>query len=332
MSLVPVAFQAAGWGSAGERTGPAGLEERDRFDAALWAAFSAPRTGFLLASELLFAGSTDSSVGNTDSARDDPGTSGKDRTSSESPPGPARESAKAPRESADSSRPGRGAAPTSRPAGNGAAGRAAAQNGDALPASYGKTATADGAANKPSEGDTAALHSAQVQGRGQETGVRVDPALTGLSFGSLAQRLGGARATAPPRRAPGSWSSQSGKLPGTPNRSTGTILVPFKDAQGLEGRIRLALRGTALLATILTPSRETVQRLGSEIGDLQRALTEHGFAGAQVTVRQTRVADPTDLRPDSWEDPARHRENQGDGGEESTDDRSRSNSREGKSS
>jgi hypothetical protein len=85
------------------------------------------------------------------------------------------------------------------------------------------------------------------------------------------------------------------------------VTVHFEGEGGLEGRLRVALRGQSLHATIVSPDRETAQRLRSELGELHRGLAERGFPDARIAIHEARprdgagaAADPRNDEP--WRD------------------------------
>ena len=117
--------------------------------------------------------------------------------------------------------------------------------------------------------------------------------------------LGGSTATGPVAaaravqaglNAPGAAVARAQAAANAGGSRPSTLVVPFEDDGGNAGRIRLTLRGDALQATILAPSRETAQKLSSSLGELQQALGERGFAGARLTVRQAGGEEAADTR------------------------------------
>ena len=121
------------------------------------------------------------------------------------------------------------------------------------------------------------------------------------AFRALVQQLAGGR-SAPVAKGPtgtdGPLKAFAAKLSGADLRGSGTVLVPFRDATGVSGRIRLALRGGNLHATIFTSDHGTVERLTGELSGLKQALAERGFADAQVQVRNLRPGSSSDPRQD----------------------------------
>lgn len=90
-----------------------------------------------------------------------------------------------------------------------------------------------------------------------------------------------------PASAPAAASSQPPKLATTGTRTGSPLVVPFRDLDGSEGRIRVTFRAHSLSATIFSSSREMIRHLGDGIGALQKALAAHGFNQSQVAVRET---------------------------------------------
>lgn len=100
-----------------------------------------------------------------------------------------------------------------------------------------------------------------------------------------------------PGAAPAATSSQPPKLATTGTRTGSPLVVPFRDLDGSEGRIRVTVRAHSLSATIFSSSREMIRHLGDGIVTLQKALAEHGFGQSHVAVHQT--AHTSDLDPQS---------------------------------
>lgn len=99
------------------------------------------------------------------------------------------------------------------------------------------------------------------------------------------------------------------------------LMVPFQDSAGAEGRIRLALRGHALYATIVSGNQETVDLLNSERSDIQRALLSRGFSQADVEVKQSMMNSDSGTGADGTDaDEQRKRSDEGDTSQESNGD------------
>ena len=127
--------------------------------------------------------------------------------------------------------------------------------------------------------------------------------------------------------APGSSLARNASVGGTVGLRTSTIVVPFEETGGQEGRIRLALRGESLQATILSSNGETVQRLGSSLADLQRALGERGFTDARLTVRQSGGDENATSPSPSSRDPRQDEDQSGAGGRNANRDAGRQGAR-----
>ncbi len=126
----------------------------------------------------------------------------------------------------------------------------------------------------------------------------------GTRAGASAKAAGAA-----PGEAGEAAAARARKLAGKAGRSSGFVLVPFRDEAGAEGRVRLSVRGSALNATILSSDRDTVERLGRRLGELHRALADRGFTEAQLNVRESRAAASTPGRPAPQDDPGRSGQN-----------------------
>ncbi len=73
-------------------------------------------------------------------------------------------------------------------------------------------------------------------------------------------------------------------------RAADQVTLKFEGEDGLEGRLRISVRGDTVRASILSSDEGTLQSLGGELGTLRRALTEQGFNTARVAVHDTRTA------------------------------------------
>lgn len=67
------------------------------------------------------------------------------------------------------------------------------------------------------------------------------------------------------------------------------VTLQFQGEAGLEGRLRISVRGDSVRAAILSSHDGTLQRAGGEMNALKRALAEQGFTDAKVTVQDTRA-------------------------------------------
>lgn len=97
--------------------------------------------------------------------------------------------------------------------------------------------------------------------------------------------------------APSMRSPETQDAPDTSTAShaaaTGRVTLRFEEEGGSSGRMRLAVRGRALHATIVSSDTDSVRRWNDDIESLHRSLLNQGFAEARVTVRQTEPSDPT---------------------------------------
>lgn len=85
-----------------------------------------------------------------------------------------------------------------------------------------------------------------------------------------------------------------------PRRALDRVTLPFEGENGLEGRLRIALRGNALHATIVTPDPDSAARIEGAIGELHRALVERGFSEVRLAVQHApAVADSERPRSDT---------------------------------
>jgi hypothetical protein len=74
-------------------------------------------------------------------------------------------------------------------------------------------------------------------------------------------------------------------------KSEGRVTLKFTDDGGVEGRLRVALRGQSVRATIVSADPATVERIGAGVPELQRVLDRQGFRDPQITVQQSRPVD-----------------------------------------
>ncbi|MFN8588912.1 MAG: hypothetical protein U0704_14045 [Candidatus Eisenbacteria bacterium] len=72
-------------------------------------------------------------------------------------------------------------------------------------------------------------------------------------------------------------------------RAADQVTLQFRGENGLEGRLRISVRGDSVRASILSSHDGTLQRAGGEVGALKRALAEQGFTDAKVSVQDTRA-------------------------------------------
>jgi hypothetical protein len=69
-----------------------------------------------------------------------------------------------------------------------------------------------------------------------------------------------------------------------------TATIAFDNGEGLEGRLRVSLRGDTLRATIQVPDAAAAARMEHDLGGLTRALRAQGFEEARLTVDVARSA------------------------------------------
>ncbi len=105
-------------------------------------------------------------------------------------------------------------------------------------------------------------------------------------------------ANAPEQTAGGDAPAETPSAPKDPSATQVTVRFGIED--GVSGRMRLAVRGQALHATIVSSDRDAVRRWNNDLGDLHRSLLTQGFVEANVTVRH---AQPPDSAPASRRGP-----------------------------
>jgi hypothetical protein len=65
------------------------------------------------------------------------------------------------------------------------------------------------------------------------------------------------------------------------------VTLQFSGEGGLEGQLRVAVRGQNVRATILADDPVAAERFSRGLDGLQRALLDRGFAEARLNVQQT---------------------------------------------
>ena len=93
---------------------------------------------------------------------------------------------------------------------------------------------------------------------------------------------------------------------GTPSwvRSSHRVVLDFAGEDGVEGRLRVALRGDRVHATIVSRDPGTARRLGNDLNELERALSSRGFTQSHLSVQQGRAESaPASPQPSRHEDP-----------------------------
>jgi len=83
------------------------------------------------------------------------------------------------------------------------------------------------------------------------------------------------------------WASTVPPETRTPARFGDQVTLHFSGEDGLEGKLRVAVRGQNVRATILSDDAGAAQRFSRGLGDLQRALHERGFSEARLNVQYT---------------------------------------------
>lgn len=71
-------------------------------------------------------------------------------------------------------------------------------------------------------------------------------------------------------------------------RAADQVTLQFQGEAGLEGRLRISVRGDSVRASILSSHDGTLQRAGGELNALKRALADQGFTDAKLSVHDTR--------------------------------------------
>jgi hypothetical protein len=90
------------------------------------------------------------------------------------------------------------------------------------------------------------------------------------------------------------------------------VTLQFSGEEGLDGRLRLSLRGSALHATIIARDPDGARQLESGLDELRQALGDRGFTDARVTVQGAAESRAGEPRPERQEQHASHREDHAD--------------------
>jgi hypothetical protein len=140
-------------------------------------------------------------------------------------------------------------------------------------------------AAKTSTSSGAARPASAPEGSGASGGV-------GGTTGTDAPRSGeAAEATTPsPRGAEAQDPAEAGAA--STAASSHRVTLRFSEEGGSSGRIRLAVRGRALHATIVSSDMDAVRRWNDDLGSLHRSLLDQGFSETKITVRPTESHDP----------------------------------------
>ncbi len=121
-------------------------------------------------------------------------------------------------------------------------------------------------------------------------------------------------------------------------RAADQVTLRFEGEGGLEGRLRVSVRGDQVHARFLTEDAKTMERLSGEMRSLQRSLEERGFRDARVSIQDLRTPAGAEARPDARSAEERRQGEPGrrhSGGEQHEDSgpdghRGRRNAREGR--
>ncbi|MEO8199712.1 MAG: flagellar hook-length control protein FliK [Gemmatimonadota bacterium] len=103
-----------------------------------------------------------------------------------------------------------------------------------------------------------------------------------VSGASPASRLSSSEAVAASASAGAADPAESPVL----HRPTDQVTLQFSGEEGLEGSIRVAVRGGILHAAISAAEPAAAARLQESVGELRQALAERGFSDAQISVHR----------------------------------------------
>ncbi len=177
------------------------------------------------------------------------------------------------------------------------AARPATSRADRAPLAAGGETSADAGAAVPRDED----REAGLRGRsrapvGRETTRPTAP--TGTPAAESAAGLAATPSRSVDGRGPAAVATPvaAPRLPESASRTTtpgGQVTVTFADEDGVEGRLRVSLRGGAVRATIVARDPAEAQELQSGLGELRSTLGERGFADARVAVQGVTVSGPS---------------------------------------
>ena len=128
-----------------------------------------------------------------------------------------------------------------------------------------------------------------------------------------------------PQHGADSTPEQTNSPPGAGDRPSNHVTIHFAGERGLDGRLRVAVRGQSVQATIVSEDHAMADRLGRNIDELHHALRARGFSEANVSIHraQQQQQTPPDRLP---QETGPHREDQGREETEMQRDRNRSDS------
>jgi len=174
------------------------------------------------------------------------------------------------------------------------AGRNSAATGTARGHTVDEATQIDQADRRSSDGDSGIENERETQPRMRAASMR--PSMVGVT-----STMAGARATGGAEKLTGqrpmngqvdqSMLNTPLEEPGFQAKPEDRVTLRFTDDDGVEGRLRVAVRGQSVRATIVAGDPNAAERIGSGVSEIQRALNKQGFQEAQITVQQARGAD-----------------------------------------
>ena len=107
------------------------------------------------------------------------------------------------------------------------------------------------------------------------------------------------RHTKPGGQAPASADLTAFKTEAAPQSLVNVTIELQADGEATT-RMRVALRGSTVMATIVAPDSDVAQQLSSNMGELRRALADRGFTDSSIAIRVSeRAATGSQAAPDS---------------------------------
>jgi len=94
----------------------------------------------------------------------------------------------------------------------------------------------------------------------------------------------------------GAGPEQTTPHPSAADRASNHVTVHLTGEGGIDGRLRVAVRGETVRATIVSDDRAMTDRLGSNIDELHQALRQRGFSDANVSVERPERSERTSDR------------------------------------
>ena len=113
-----------------------------------------------------------------------------------------------------------------------------------------------------------------------------------LSQGGTARQPNGRVSAAMTQPNADSTPEKFDQSPSAAGRGASQVTVRFDGGGGLEGRLRVAVRGQSVQATIMSDSPAMTHQLGDNIDQLHHSLRERGFSESNITIQTVQEQAP----------------------------------------